>query len=71
MTYYVSRADQPTASDVVNYMDEEGLHRILKIYGEEKKARLIARAIVEARSAFGHITTTKQLADVVSSVFYG
>ena len=61
--------DQPSAADVVNHMDEAGLYQVLKKYGEEKRARLIARAITDTRYTFGKITTTQQLADVVASVF--
>lgn len=57
----------PTAYDVVNNLEEAHLVKILKRYGEEKQARLIARAIVETRLAFGPITSTNQLADVVAS----
>lgn len=59
------------AEDVVNYLTEEGLYQIIKKYGEEKRARLIARAIVDARNTFGQITTTKELADIVASVSQG
>ena len=40
-------------------------------YGEEKQARQVARAIVDARYSFGRITTTKQLADVVAAAIQG
>ena len=60
-----------TAEDVVNSLDESGLYKILKRYGEEKKAKHIARAIVDSRYAFGRIKTTKQLAKIVASVFEG
>ncbi|GFO18149.1 ribosomal RNA small subunit methyltransferase h [Plakobranchus ocellatus] len=61
--------DSPTAADVVNNLDPADLANILKKYGEEKKARQIAHAIVDARYAFGNFTRTKQLAEVLSSVF--
>ena len=57
-----------TAGDIVNYMPENGLYEIIKKYGEEKKARLIARAIVDTRYTYGHITSTTQLAGIVASV---
>ncbi|KAK2184252.1 hypothetical protein NP493_273g00007 [Ridgeia piscesae] len=60
---------QPSAADVVNHLDESGLYKIIKKYGEEKMARSIARAIVDSRYAFGRISTTGQLAKIVSSVF--
>jgi len=65
------RADTVTAEDVVNSLDESGLYKIFKKYGEEKKAKHIARAIVDSRYAFGRIKTTKQLAKIIGSVFEG
>ena len=62
-----SDPDQITASDVVNYMHQDGLFQIIKKYGEEKNARAIARAIVDSRYTFGKIATTKQLARIVQS----
>ncbi|MFT3987107.1 MAG: 16S rRNA (cytosine(1402)-N(4))-methyltransferase RsmH [Aestuariivirga sp.] len=39
-----------SAADAVNTMDAEDLSRIIHIFGEEPRARAIARAIVRARS---------------------
>jgi len=50
-----------TAAEVVNTLDESALAEILYRYGEEPKARRIARAIVRRRP----ITTTTELARVV------
>lgn len=55
-----------SAADLVNSLEEQELMRIIKNYGEEPKARFVAKAIVEARNQTP-ITTTKQLADIVSS----
>lgn len=52
----------------MNFMSEEGLYDIIKKYGEEKQARVIARAIVDTRYTHGHITTTTQLAAVIASI---
>lgn len=52
-----------TAADVVNGMSERELERIIRTYGEEPKARAVARAIVKARP----LTTTGELAKVVRS----
>lgn len=60
--------DMPTASDVLAHSDEEDIVKILKIYGEEKQAKKIARAIVETRYLFKRLNTTEQLADLVDSV---
>jgi 16S rRNA (cytosine1402-N4)-methyltransferase len=51
----------------VNQLDEAELARLLYEYGEERNARQVARAIVQARP----ITTTGQLAKVVSQTTRG
>lgn len=56
-----------TAADIVNTYPQEELERILRHYGEEPQARKIARAILQER-AKGTITTTLQLADLISRV---
>lgn len=56
-----------SAADVVNQASEEDLADILRRYGEEPKARRIAKAIVAAR-ADKPITRTLQLADLVRRV---
>ncbi|KAJ8299671.1 hypothetical protein KUTeg_023731 [Tegillarca granosa] len=61
--------NQPTAADVVNKLDEVEICQIIRKYGEEKSARKIAHAIIQARSAFGNITQTKELKEIVESVF--
>ena len=53
-----------TAADLVNTLSEEDLMRIFFDYGEEPKARRIARGIVQAR-AEKSIRTTLQLAQIV------
>lgn len=62
---------QTSAVDVVNYLSEDGLYKVIKKYGEEKRARLIARAIVDSRNTYGKITTTAQLAGIVADVYKG
>ncbi|XP_055525397.1 probable methyltransferase-like protein 15 homolog [Wyeomyia smithii] len=59
--------DEPSAADVLSVIDQQDLARILKVYGEEKHAKTIARAIVEARHTLKRIVTTKELADLVQS----
>jgi 16S rRNA (cytosine1402-N4)-methyltransferase len=54
----------PSAADVVNRQSERALSDILFHYGEERRARRVARAIVDAR-AQSPITRTRQLADIV------
>ena len=52
-----------TAEQVVNRFDERELADAIYEFGEERRSRRIARAIVRARP----ITTTAQLADVISA----
>lgn len=58
-------SDGPSAADVVNTLKEEPLADIIYQLGEERRSRAVARAIVRARE-LSPITTTKQLADIVS-----
>jgi 16S rRNA (cytosine1402-N4)-methyltransferase len=53
-----------TAADLVNQTAEGDLERIFRDFGEERQARRIARAIVEARSE-RPITTTAQLKSII------
>ncbi len=59
--------DGPTAADIVNDWEEAALARLIRDMGEERRARQVARAIVEAR-AEAPLTRTAQLADVVRRV---
>ena len=52
-----------TAEQVVNQASEEDLANLIYTFGEERRSRRIARAIVRARP----VTTTAQLARVVTS----
>lgn len=61
--------EQPTAANVLACIDEEDLSRILRIYGEEKAAKKIARAIIDVRYALRSMKTTFDLAAVVASCF--
>lgn len=53
-----------TAADVVNNWDVDDLMRIFREYGEERRARSIAKAIVKAR-ARKPIESSKALADLI------
>jgi 16S rRNA (cytosine1402-N4)-methyltransferase len=55
---------EPTAEQVVNEMDERELANLIYEYGEERRSRTVARAIVRGRP----IATTGQLARIVASV---
>jgi 16S rRNA (cytosine1402-N4)-methyltransferase len=57
----------PTAADFLNAAEETEIARVLFELGEEKKSRVIARAIVRARER-RPIERTLELADIVSSV---
>lgn len=57
----------PSAADVVNNLPENELVAILKVLGEERRARAIARAIVKER-AEQRISQTVELADIVTRV---
>jgi 16S rRNA (cytosine1402-N4)-methyltransferase len=52
-----------TAADLVNTLDERALADLIAAYGEERYARRVARAIVQARP----LRDTRRLADVVAS----
>jgi len=53
-----------TAKDLVNSLDEEGLAKLLKLYGELPNARQMAKVIVKARGE-KEIATTFELREAV------
>jgi 16S rRNA (cytosine1402-N4)-methyltransferase len=53
----------PTAGQVVNEMSEHELANLIYEYGEERRSRTVARAIVRGRP----VTSTAQLARIVAS----
>lgn len=55
-----------TANDIVNTWAESSIADIIFGYGEETKARIIAKAIVEARK-IRPITTSRELAEVIEA----
>ena len=57
----------PTAADVVARASETDLANLIYVFGEERRSRAVARAIVAARRD-GPILTTRALADIVSKV---
>jgi 16S rRNA (cytosine1402-N4)-methyltransferase len=57
----MDRTEGPTAGDIVNYTAEKALADLIYQYGEERRARRIARAIVRARP----IRNTLHLATVI------
>lgn len=60
--------EQPTAADVLDKATEEDLACIIKVYGQEKRAKKIARAIIEARYMFRKLETTQELVQLIESV---
>ena len=58
-----------SAADIVNEADEATIADILFHFGEERKSRHIAKAIIAAR-AEKRIETTAQLSDIVSKVIW-
>lgn len=60
-------ASGTSAADIVNTAEEAVLADILYYYGEERRSRAVARAIVEARRA-APITTTRRLAQIVATI---
>lgn len=57
----------PSAADVVNEYEESELARIIAVYGEEKRARAVAKAIVAARQEAA-FSRTLELAELVARV---
>lgn len=55
------RSSGETAADLLNFSSEHDIAKILQDFGEERKARRIARAILKARP----VSTSKRLADIV------
>ena len=57
----------PTAADVIAKASETDLANIIYIFGEERRSRAVARAIVAARGE-APIATTRMLAEIVARV---
>ncbi len=63
----MNQEDELSAKQIVNRYSEKELGEIFRIYGEEKRWRKAAKAIVEARKS-SPITTTLQLCQVLMRV---
>ncbi len=63
-------ADGPSAADLVNHEPEADLAHIIWLYGEERKSRRIASALVRRRTE-RPFTTTLDLAEVVEKALGG
>ena len=62
----MDRSEGESAADLINRISEDDLVEVLFTYGEERRARAIARAICRARSRH-EINTTTELAEIVES----
>jgi 16S rRNA (cytosine1402-N4)-methyltransferase len=60
----MDRGEGETAGDLVNRLPERELADVIFLYGEERRSRRIARAIVRARER-APIRTTTELAEIV------
>ena len=60
----MNAASGPTVEDLINSVSEKDLRHIFKIYGEERRARQIARRIIQVRGQ-KEISSSKQLAQIV------
>ncbi len=60
----MDRTQPMTAKDIVNTYDEDKLYQVIKIYGEERFAKSIARHIVQRRQE-KEIETTSELVDII------
>ena len=64
----MDRSEGVTAAELVNRESAERLEEIFRAWGEEPRARQVARAIVRARSERGvRFETTLQLVDIIRS----
>lgn len=66
----MNRKNSYSAFELVNQAGEEELFEIIKTFGEEKKAKKIAKKIVEKRQE-KEIFSCKELADIVRSFYFG
>jgi len=59
-----------SAYEVINEFDEVEIAKIVKEFGEEPKAKQIAKKIAQARAS-KPITSCRELADIVRSLYFG
>jgi 16S rRNA (cytosine1402-N4)-methyltransferase len=60
----MDQSQEETAATIVNQSSQDDLQKYIREYGEENKAKAIAKAIVEARP----LNTTGELAQVIENV---
>lgn len=66
----LSKSGRLTAKDIVNDWEAQHLETIIRHYGEEKRAKKVAEAIVTARVE-NEITSSGELADIISRALGG
>ncbi len=59
--------DGPTAAEVIDRLSERDLSHVIRVLGEERHARRVARAVREARAS-GRLADTRALAETVAAV---
>lgn len=59
-----------SAYEVMNEFDEKEIAKIIKEFGEEPKAKQIAKKVVQTRAS-KPITSCRDLADIVRSLYFG
>lgn len=57
-----------TAADVLNTLDTDMLAKLLKTYGEERNAKKVAQAVVDARFMMMSLSSTHQFVQLLSSI---
>lgn len=62
----MDRSSPMTAKDIVNTYEEDKLYQVIRVYGEERFAKSIARHIVQKRKE-KEIETTGELVDIIRS----
>ncbi|XP_054011216.1 probable methyltransferase-like protein 15 homolog [Hylaeus anthracinus] len=62
--------NEPTAAEVLEKISEIDLTQILRVYGEEKLSKKIARAVIDARYTFRSLRTTEELVKLIESVVH-
>ena len=61
----MDRTQGLTAEQLLQRLSEEQMAQLFFTYGEERNARKIAGAIAKARKNKGHISTTKELVEII------
>ena len=66
----MDRTQGMTAEDLLKRLSEKEMADVFWRYGEERRSRRVARAIVQERKKGVHINTTTQLAKIVERALY-